>query len=501
MNLSETQEEIVKATGNLVVNASAGTGKTKTLVSKIEYEFYKDTTHKVIAAITFTIKAANEIKERLKIDTERSFIGTNNSFVMEEIIRPFIKDVYKLNIEKELTCVYDKKLNTFEEGVALIKNENVIYSYKDNYKNFIFKLGLYILKNSEVCRLYIKSKYFKMYIDEYQDCDRDMHNFFMYICEELDIELFLVGDNKQSIYIWRGADPNIFLSLKNNKKFKHYALMDNFRSCPQIQNYSNLLFENTSNLYDKHIENKDSILYIKTSKECWFENLIDNIDIDTKNKIAILVRTNNYGEELERVLKEKQLEFIYIHKLPIDDITDNSLWFYICITKYFIIPQYSIYNIICEIPNQEIGQKNIMKFLKDRLDIIKTYLGDEERFISSVKQLAISLGLNEDEMLVPNINKLYDTIKDEKYHNAFKIDQLDRVILTCHKSKGLEFDQVIIFSQDYDLEKDTYLHYVAVTRAKHKLIIINIDKDKYEIDINNILNKHCLKLNDLVVIK
>ena len=45
MNLSETQEEIVKATGNLVVNASAGTGKTKTLVSKIEYEFYKDTTH------------------------------------------------------------------------------------------------------------------------------------------------------------------------------------------------------------------------------------------------------------------------------------------------------------------------------------------------------------------------------------------------------------------------------------------------------------------------
>lgn len=50
---------------------------------------------------------------------------------------------------------------------------------------------------------FLKAKYFKIYIDEYQDCDYAMHQFFMYLCKQLDIHLFVVGDEKQSIYIWR----------------------------------------------------------------------------------------------------------------------------------------------------------------------------------------------------------------------------------------------------------------------------------------------------------
>ena len=50
----------------------------------------------------------------------------------------------------------------------------------------------------------MKAKYYRIYIDEYQDSDRDMHNLFMYICKKLEIPLFIVGDLKQSIYGWRG---------------------------------------------------------------------------------------------------------------------------------------------------------------------------------------------------------------------------------------------------------------------------------------------------------
>ena len=88
MNLSPIQEEIVNTSGNLIVRASAGTGKTHTMVSKIAKEINENHTHKVIAAITFTIKAAQEIKDRLSVDVTRHFIGTNNSFVIEEIIKP-----------------------------------------------------------------------------------------------------------------------------------------------------------------------------------------------------------------------------------------------------------------------------------------------------------------------------------------------------------------------------------------------------------------------------
>lgn len=92
--LSPIQKEIVETSGNLIVRASAGTGKTHTMVSKIKHDIEENHTHKVVAAITFTIKAAAEIKDRLNIDVSEHFIGTNNSFAIEEIIKPFMKDVY-----------------------------------------------------------------------------------------------------------------------------------------------------------------------------------------------------------------------------------------------------------------------------------------------------------------------------------------------------------------------------------------------------------------------
>lgn len=96
--LSPIQKEIVEESGNLIVRASAGTGKTHTMVSKIVYDIEYQHTHKVVAAITFTIKAANEIKERMTIDTADHFIGTNNSFAIEEIIKPFMKDVFGISL-------------------------------------------------------------------------------------------------------------------------------------------------------------------------------------------------------------------------------------------------------------------------------------------------------------------------------------------------------------------------------------------------------------------
>ena len=66
-------------------------------------------THKSIAAITFTIKAATEIKERLTIDTSNHFIGTNNSFAIEEIIKPFMRDVYGREYKLDISTDYSKK--------------------------------------------------------------------------------------------------------------------------------------------------------------------------------------------------------------------------------------------------------------------------------------------------------------------------------------------------------------------------------------------------------
>ena len=76
--LSPIQKEIVELSGNLMVRASAGTGKTHTMVSKIMYDIERNNTHKVVAAITFTIKAASEIKKRLTIDIDNHFNRGDN---------------------------------------------------------------------------------------------------------------------------------------------------------------------------------------------------------------------------------------------------------------------------------------------------------------------------------------------------------------------------------------------------------------------------------------
>ena len=73
MYLTPVQLQIVVTPGNLIVRASEGTGKTHTMVAKIATEIEHNHTHKSIAASTFTIKAAQEIKDRLTIGQFTSF--------------------------------------------------------------------------------------------------------------------------------------------------------------------------------------------------------------------------------------------------------------------------------------------------------------------------------------------------------------------------------------------------------------------------------------------
>lgn len=240
----EDRDNILEDKGSIIVTAGAGSGKTTILTNKISIDLENNKKHYKIAAITFTKKAAKEIKERLTSSTRGQFLGTNDSFVENEIIKPFIKDAFGNDYSNEFEVVYNKnKFNTFNEGLELIKNQNKLGTYFDNKKNFKFELALKILLESRVSRQYIQARYFKLYIDEYQDCDKDMHNLFMYINSELNIKLFVVGDPKQSIYQWRGAAPELFYGMLNDKynNFNKYELVENFRCCKDIQNYSNLL--------------------------------------------------------------------------------------------------------------------------------------------------------------------------------------------------------------------------------------------------------------------
>lgn len=501
MSLSPIQQEIVDLSGNLIVRASAGTGKTHTMVSKIVCDIEKQHSHKVIAAITFTVKAAREIKERLTIDIERHFIGTNNSFAIEEIIKPFMKDVYGMEYKVDMSTDYSIKVDSFQEGIEKIRTEKILCSYRENKKNFIFQLALDIMKQSQACQLYLQSKYFKIYIDEYQDCDRHMHDFFMYICEELKIDTFVVGDEKQSIYIWRGAYPQAFLSIWDRDDFEKRFMRDNFRSCQQIQNYSNLLCEETRSLY-KSIENLQSIYMIKTTQTSWVDDVLEYIDRDKKTALLRYNKAN--AQDGAEKMSMKGMEVIYIPPIPIADITTDTAWLYSAIANYFVISTYSVYDFLSEVPEEDIGNKKIEPYLKKIMANLDEYIkvGEDEKFEKQVENLANYFGYD---IRKEHIEKLYTTITDESFHPAFNVEQLDKIAITFHSSKGLEFEQVIVFASDYKLSdaESIYNHYVAVTRAKSKLIIVDVgtyNDNIYSSNLSEIFAISNVKIEDVATV-
>lgn len=497
--LTAIQKEIVEQPGNLVLKASAGTGKTHTMVKKIEYEIKNHRSHKVIAAITFTVKAANEIKERLSINTRDHFIGTNNSFVIEEIIKPFMKDVYGGEFKLGMSTDYSVHIMTFEEGIAMVKNKNLLCSYHNNRCNFIFELALDIAKKSSACQLYLKSKYFKIYIDEYQDCDGDMHEFFMYLCDNLNIDTFVVGDEKQSIYTWRGADPKFFLSIWKKKNFSKKLLLDNFRSCQQIQNYSNLLYEETKPLYSED-NDLSSIIVVCTKSENWISDVQPYIDPSQKS--ALLRYSNADAELCAKGLTKCGLDFLYIPKTPISKITTDTAWFYTAIAKALIVKTYSAYDFRNEIPSGLNENKEAIQKIKYFLKQIKKQIAnnDKYQFQKQVANMAEHFGFT---TKPEHCQKLYETIINKKFHLAFHVDDWQRVSLTLHSSKGLEFDQVIVFLSDYPLSEpeSLYNHYVAITRAKKRLIMVflfdNESCSLFSKNIGEILKESKLTMYDV----
>lgn len=499
MKLSPIQQKIIDTTGNLIVRASAGTGKTHTMVAKIAKEIDDNHTHKVIAAITFTIKAAQEIKDRLAMDISQHFIGTNNSFAIEEIIKPFMKDVYGQEFDIDMSTDYSFRVETFQDGIEQIKTNGILCSYIDNKKNFIFDLAQKILEQSFACKLYLQSKYFKLFIDEYQDCDIAMHKFFMYICDNLHIETFVVGDEKQSIYIWRGAYPEAFKSIWQKDNFNKIFMGDNFRSCQQIQNYSNLLCEETRSLY-LATDSLENIVWLTPTSTTWVSEVLKHIDLDKKS--ALLRFSNANAQKGAELLSKDGIECIFIPQTPISDITTDTSWLYSGVAKYYIIKQYSVYDLIAEIPSEGNDNRKTASILKRYLDKVCASAVDRDKglFCESVNNLAQYTGY----VTRPDhIDKLYDTITDKKYHVAFEADKYQHIAITFHSSKGLEFEQVIVFAEDYRLSdmESIFNHYVAVTRAKSKLIIVKLNdynSNCFQKNLTNLFSQSGLAISDVV---
>ncbi|NSL51885.1 ATP-dependent helicase [Calidifontibacillus erzurumensis] len=488
----ELRQKIISDDGNIIISAGAGSGKTHILVEKILYEVKNSRSHYKIAAITFTRKAANEIKQRIGGDLNGHFVGTNDTFVDNEIIRPFIKDALGTDFPSEYEVVYTRKSKfyTFEEGINNLKNHHKLGTYFNNQKNFKFQLALKILKKSKVARQYIKAKYQRLFIDEYQDCDQDMHNLFIFIQSVLKVKLFIVGDPKQSIYEWRGAKPELFKNLyESDNDFRKYKLTVNFRCSPEIQNYSNVFLEETKGLYKNICETPNNVIGV-------LGNCLPIDLFDLKKEIAILVRKNDEAKQICEILNKMGNNFVYIPKTPLDNLGTQNSYIFIELAKYNKDNLYSIYDFINEIP-REIDNKQIREFNKI-LKPLKEEKISEEKIEEIVINLFSILDLSVD---IKELEAFSEVILSEEFDNAYNGKKFLHRVMTIHSSKGLEFDQVMIFASHFDLisGKDLNEHYVATTRGKEMLIVM-LDSPTYIQNLYNIVKSLKLSLENIIKI-
>ena len=363
--------------GPLLVLAGAGSGKTRVLTTSIAYLIEeKNIDPRNIIAITFTNKAANEMKERisnlLNMDVSHLWIGTFHS-ICARILR---MNIDKIGYDKNFT-IYDssdqktlvkeiinelglKEDITPREALSVIsqaKNKsmspdeflqlNTYYTKGDSYyeiykkyeeKKFYYNAldfddlidkVLYLFsKDIETLKFY-QEKFQYVFVDEYQDTNNSQYELIKYF-SGFHNNITVVGDADQSIYSFRGADiSNILNFEKDFKDADVIKLEQNYRSTDKILDTANVLIENNSERKDKNLwtdnKNGSKPIYRSTyveSEEAKF--VLDNIKeltyqgYDAKD-FAILYRTNAQSRSFEEILMKNLINYKVIGGLKFYD--------------------------------------------------------------------------------------------------------------------------------------------------------------------------------------
>lgn len=496
---------------NVIIKAGAGTGKTYTLVSAIEQDLSHNNGYQYIAAITYTVKATKEIKSRIKkarLDCEKLEICTNYDFIKKEIIFPFFKDTYSDNYPESIISDYSRKISSFEQGIELIKGEGIIGEYnKDIKKSYHYELALSIIQKSLACQRYIKAKYRRIYIDEYQDVSKEAHDFYEYLLKNLNIMLFIVGDTKQTIFGFAGANKDYFDKFWENDSsmFTKFELTHNRRCSDGIQNYANLLFDETLDLITpSKSSNNDVICIITNSNKNWAQIITPYISDESSLALFRLKKIDCINSSLE-FKKETGISLVYIPSNPISQFSSIFYNYFFSIGRLVFDNKY---NEFCFYPD---NLANIVKLninitaIKYFIEQIKSNVNrkNEERSVNEIFKFGKYLGYFSNDLKYDDVKNILHRLfcelinPDNKY--VFLEEKQNKVCQTIHTAKGLAYDHVIIFASDFDEDKKE-IHYVSATRARKKLFIIfNPNSDKNYIKLmKSRLKKTNFKSRDLI---
>ena len=589
--LNKQQIEAVKhIDGPMLVLAGAGSGKTKVLTSRIAYLIEQGVSIDNILAITFTNKAAKEMKEReiklIGYDAKSIQISTFHSLGLKIIKENYARLGYKSNfviLDSDDTLTVVKKImkdlnlnpkfynaRDIRNKISSAKNElmdpeqyskvefdsNIIEVYRKYNKKLLINnsvdfddlliLPIKLFRQYPDVLKYYQDKYKYVLIDEYQDTNEAQYIFSKMLCNNHK-NIFVVGDNDQAIYAFRGANyKNILNFEKDYPDCKVIMLEENYRSTQNILDAANSVIKHNKMRKDKNLWcNNDigsKVKYIKTDsdkEECAYvsekiKELHDN-NVSYED-IAILYRTNAQSRLIEEEMLKNGIpyrivgSFYFYNRKEIKDLLCylrliNNHDDDVSLLRVINTPKRGIGDKTIENLTNVATEKGISLFEAiesgKELSFKKMILEMEKKCESMTLTEMVDMVLNdsgmkaeyegdkslESEIRLENLEEFKSITKgyEEESGVISLTDFLNEVaivsdvsehqdstnkvsLMTIHAVKGLEFDNVFIVGMEEGIfphynsinegtlaaiEEERRLCYVAITRAKKNLWMLN----------------------------
>ncbi len=597
-NLNPQQQTAVNDTeGAVLVIAGAGSGKTRVLTARVCHLIETGVSPYNILAITFTNKAANEMKERiekyigeqsvwtstfhsmcariLRLDADK--IGYSKDFTIytelesERVVKRVLQDFpsadpknkgdYLWHISRAKTLAMSP-----EQYFAAIKEDDNdaynIYQIYDRYEQELKKSNCLdfddlLLKTldlfkacPDVLRRY-QERFKYICVDEFQDTNKLQYDI-VKMLSKLSGNLFVVGDEDQSIYSWRGAEiRNILDFPKDFPGAKVYKLEQNYRSTTSILKAANNVIKNNSNRNEKNlwseIKQEDSIEYFEVYNDreeaTEVAKNINNLHRkgEKYREMAVLVRANSVTRQFEeefnlhgipykvfggfRFYERKEIKdaLAYV-RLAINPSDNDSILRVVNYPKRGIgntavlelqtVAKEKDTTLFSVLVNPDWLSAQTAKKLAPFIEIAKDLVQCSKQMQAvefmqyTIRRSGLESALSQsqdpdDSNRLENIEELVSAVQQfEQDNNGAGIsdfmqsvslvsdtDEMNNddyvTVATIHAVKGLEFDNVFLVALEDgifptqraiiagDVEEERRLMYVAITRARKRLFVLN----------------------------
>ncbi|MFA5928658.1 MAG: UvrD-helicase domain-containing protein [Candidatus Margulisiibacteriota bacterium] len=493
----EQQAAVLAVQGPVLIVAGAGTGKTRVLTERIEHLVTNcQVAADRILAVTFTNKAANELKSRLPGRFHYPWIGTFHS-ICNKILRieratPFVifdandqVDLVKkictnleINIQFKPSTIlsaisnaknslltpatYANRISSFfEENVAKVFEAYQKELNANNALDFddLLKAAVELLQGDPALMAKYQKQFEYILVDEYQDT-----NYAQYMLTKLLAEkhhnICVVGDSDQNIYSWRGANiENILNFEKDFPEAKVVMLEQNYRSTKTILHIANqVILKNLKrkpkNLWTDNLDGEPALIYRAYDSNDEANYLADLVvQQKKKNDVVILYRTNAQSRAIEDVFVKRSIPYriiggikFYLRK-EVKDVLAYVRYIYnnsdqLALDRIKKLPAYKkfaeeVKNIsVDDAPGKIIEKVLAVTKYRDKLEKKAT-----EEAVSRVENINELIGASID---FKNVGEFLAYVSLVADIDELEVEGEAVTMMTLHSAKGLEFPQVFI---------------------------------------------------------